>query len=321
MDGTWVRKCLQTMPPWCTRSTSGPETSRPSQLSAVSHVPCMPSVSQVFRVTLGLPLPSQLFLLPPDNPYTEVSLVWACVSLLSAVFLLGSAAACSSPGPESVQGWPHKGSDVPWLQLPPSPARNPRWGSGLTSLSNLKILCHKSTLPVGAPQPANDPVCCLRMQQYSADSGSPFPTLRTAHPSFCPSTLSLAASNTPPAAFHPPFICSFFPCPPANSVSVTSLLASSDCWQSVGGVSPQLPPACLLASLPANLSTVSSSYLSRKFFNIFTHLLFYNSSLTHNRNSKEDLKTTAAHCLNSPFGILCSPLLTCRCSSHPGMRG
>ena len=103
MDGTWVgkrlnRQCLHGIrcPPRA-RKPPGPPS------SVLCHMPhARPQSCQVFRVILGLPLPSQLFLLPPDNSYTEMSLVGAFVSLLSAVFLLESAAACSSPGPESL---------------------------------------------------------------------------------------------------------------------------------------------------------------------------------------------------------------------------
>lgn len=143
----------QTVPPWWTQSTSGLETSRPSQPSAGSHVLCTPSALPGLQGHSGAPTAITVLSLTPDNSQAEVSLVWACVSPLSAVFLPEGAAACSSPGLESVQGWPHKCSDAPGLQLPPSPVRNPRWGSGLTSFSSLKILSspNKSSLPPGTP--------------------------------------------------------------------------------------------------------------------------------------------------------------------------
>lgn len=123
----------------------------------------------------------------------------------------------------------------------------------------------------------------LRMQQYSAGTGYPLATLRTAHPFFCPSTLSHEASNTPPAAFYLPIYLSTLHLPSSQpwilSPAYTTALAALKAVVESKLSCPRWP-ACGLPSGRSLHKFFLSLLLCSIFFNIITNLLFHNSSMT-----------------------------------------
>lgn len=158
----------------------------------------------------------------------------------------------------------------------------------------------------------------LRMQQYSADSGYPLAALRTAHPFFCPSTFSHAASNTPPAAFQLPIylfalhLPSGEPCIPSPAYGTA-----------VDRVSPQPPPlAWLAAYLQASLCTSSScAHFSAVYSLTLSLICFFIIPLWHTIGIKERSWKNNSKLSQQPLFITLLPThLTYRFSSHLGMQ-
>lgn len=123
----------------------------------------------------------------------------------------------------------------------------------------------------------------LRMQRYSAGSGYPLATLRTAHPFFCPSTVSHETSNTPAAAFYLPIYLSALHFPSSQrwilSLAYMTTLAALKAVVESALSCPHWPAY----GLPSGRSLHKfflSSLLCSIFFNIITNLLFHNSSMT-----------------------------------------
>lgn len=158
----------------CHRQKAVLRNTRPPQLSPVQHVHATLSLIRSSRCTVAPAALQPLFLLP-DSSRPETSLIKALVSSQTAV-LLDSAAACPLLGRRACSGTAAQNSVVPGLPGLP----RPRWGSELTSLSNLKRLVMKRVPEAGALWHGND--CYLKMQHCSEDCS---PVLLSIHTFSC----------------------------------------------------------------------------------------------------------------------------------------